>query len=38
VLEQTRGLQLCAKFHLNVSIVSASGVQKAQFLADFDFF
>jgi len=28
VLEQTQGLHLPAKFHLNVFIVSASGGQK----------
>jgi len=28
VLEQTQGLHLPAKFHLNVPIVSASGGQK----------
>jgi len=37
VLEQTQGIHLCAKFYLNVSIVSASGGQKPQFLANFDF-
>jgi len=37
VLEQTQGLHLQAKFHLNVFIVSASSVQKPQFLANFDF-
>jgi len=31
VLEQTQGLHLQAKFHLNVFIVSASGGQKPQF-------
>jgi len=31
VLEQTQGLHLCAKFHLNMFIVSASGGQKPQF-------
>jgi len=36
VLEQTQGLHLQAKFHLNVLIVSASGGQKPQFLANFD--
>jgi len=36
VLEQTRGLHLQAKFHLNAFIVSASGGQKPQFLAHFD--
>ena len=37
VLEQTQGLHLHAKFHLNVFTVSASGGQKAQFGANFDF-
>jgi len=37
VLEQTQGLHLHAKFYLNVFIVSASGGQKPQFLANFDF-
>jgi len=36
VLEQTQGLQLQAKFHLNVFIVSASGGHKPQFWANFD--
>ena len=36
VLEQTQGLHLPAKFHLNVFIVSASGGQKLQFWANFD--
>jgi len=36
VLEQTRGLHLQAKFHLNVFIVSASRGQKPQFWANFD--
>ena len=36
VLEQTDGLHLQAKFHLNVFIVSASGGQKPQFWAFFD--
>jgi len=36
VLEQTQGLHLHVKFHQNVFIVSASGGQKPQFLADFD--
>jgi len=36
VLEQTQDLHLHAKFHLNVFIVSASGSQKPQFLANFD--
>jgi len=36
VLEQTQGLYLHAKFHLNVFIVSAS--QNIQFLANFEFF
>jgi len=38
VLEQTQGLHLQATFHLNVFIVSASGSQKPQFLANFDIF
>ena len=38
VLEQTQGLHLPAKFHLNVFIVSASGDQKPQFWANFDSF
>ena len=38
VLEQTPGLHLQAKFHLNVFIVSASGGQKPQFWANFDIF
>ena len=38
VLEQTRGLHLQAKFHPNVFVVSASGGQKPQFLANFDIF
>jgi len=38
VLEQTQGLHLRAKFHLNVFIVSASGGQKPQFSANFDIF
>ena len=38
VLEQTQGLHLQAKFHLNVFIVSASGGQKLQFWANFDIF
>ena len=37
-LEQTQGLHLCAKFHLNAFIVSASGGQKLQFWANFDIF
>ena len=37
VLEQTRGLHLCAEFHLNVSIASASGGQKPQFGANCNF-
>ena len=37
-LEQTQGLHLPAKFHLNVFIVSASGGQKLQFWANFDSF
>ena len=37
VLEHTQGLQLHAKFHLNVFIVSASGSQKkTEFWANFD--
>jgi len=35
VLEQTHGLHLHAKFHLNVFIVSASRGQKPQFSANF---
>ena len=38
VLEQTQGLQLQAKFHLNLIIVQASGGQKLQFWANFDIF
>ena len=38
MLEQTQGLHLPAKFHLNVFIVSASGGQKLQFWANFDIF
>jgi len=37
VLEQTQGLHLCAKFHLNVFIVSTSGGQKPRFWANVDF-
>ena len=37
VLEQTHGLHLHTKFHLNVFIVSASGGQKPQFWANLDF-
>ena len=37
-LQQTQGLHLQAKFHVNVFIVSASGGQKPQFLANFDIF
>ena len=37
-LEQTQGLHFHAKFHLNVFIVSASGGQKPQYLANFDIF
>ena len=37
-LEQTQGLHLPAKIHLNVFIVSASGGQKLQFWANFDIF
>jgi len=36
VLEQTQGLHLQAKFHLNVFIMSASVGQKPQFWANFD--
>ena len=36
MLEQTQGLHLPAKFHLNVFIVSAFGIQKPQFWANFD--
>ena len=36
VLEQTQGLHVEAKFHLNVFIVSTSGGQKPQFWANFD--
>ena len=36
VLQQTQGLHLQAKFHLNVFIVSASGGQKPQFWPNFD--
>jgi len=35
VLEQTQGLHLHTKFHLNVFIVSASGGQKATILGTF---
>ena len=38
VLEQTQGLHLTAKFHLNVFIVSASNGQKPQFWTHFDIF
>ena len=38
VLEQTRGLHLQVKFHLNVFVVSASGNQKTQFWANFAIF
>ena len=38
VIEQTQGLHLQAKFHLNVFIVSASGGQKPPFWANFDIF
>ena len=38
VLEQTQGLHLQAKFHLNLFIVLASGGQKPQFWANFDIF
>ena len=37
IRDRTQGLHLPAKFHLNVFIVSASGGQKPQFWADFDF-
>ena len=37
-LEQTQGLHLQAKFHLNVFIASVSGGQKPQVLANFDIF
>ena len=36
LLEQTQGLHLHAKRHFNVFIVSASGGQNPQFLANFD--
>ena len=36
-LEQTQGLHSHANFHLNVFTVSASGGQKPQFWANFDF-
>jgi len=35
-LEETHGLQLQAKFHLNVFTVSATGSQNTQFWANFD--
>ena len=38
VLEQTQGLHLPAKFHLNVFIVSASNGQRPQFWTNFDIF
>ena len=38
VLEQTQGLHLQAKFHLNVFIVLAAVGQKPQFWANFDIF
>jgi len=38
VLEQTQGLHLQAKFHLNVLIVLPSGGQKLQFSANCDIF
>ena len=38
MLEQTQGLHLPAKFHLNVFTVSASGDRKPQFWANFDIF
>ena len=37
-MEQTQGLHLPAKFHLNVFVVSASGGQKLEFWANFDIF
>jgi len=37
VLEQSQGLHLHAKFHLNVFNVSAAGGQKPQFWANLDF-
>ena len=37
-LEQTQGLHLPAKFHLNAFIMSAAGGQKLQFWANFDIF
>ena len=37
VLEQTQGLHLHTKFHPNAFIVSASGGQRNQFWANFDF-
>ena len=36
VLEQTQGLHLQAKFHLNAFVVSAFSGQKPQFWANFD--
>ena len=36
MLEQSEGLHLRAKFHLNVFIVSAFGGQKLQFWANVD--
>jgi len=38
VIEQTQGLHLQAKFHLNVFTVSASSDQKPQFWVNFDIF
>ena len=38
MLEQTQGLHLPAKFHLNAFIVSASAGQTPQFWANFDIF
>ena len=38
VFEQTQGIHLPAKFHLNVFTVSAFGGQKPQFWANFDIF
>ena len=37
-LEQTQGLHLPAKFHLNVFFVLASGGQEVQFWANFEIF
>ena len=38
VLEQTQGLHLHAKFHLNVFVVLASVGQQPQFLANINIF